>query len=81
MTEKDQSTNATATATDTDSVKYSDALARLQEIVEQIESTQIDVDDLELVVLEAVGLISLCRAKLTGAQTAVEQALSGLKSD
>ena len=79
MTEKDQSTNATATATD--SVKYSDALARLQEIVEQIESTQIDVDDLELVVLEAVGLISLCRAKLTGAQTAVEQALSGLKSD
>ncbi len=62
-------------------IRYQQAIERLEEIVEQIESSQIDIDDLEKVVSEAVGLISLCRARLTGAQTAVEQALNSLKPE
>lgn len=64
-----------------EAVKYSDALARLNEIVDEIESTQIDVDELEAVVKEAVTLITICRTRLAGTQTAVEQALAGLKAD
>ncbi len=62
-------------------MKYADALSRLYEIVEEVEATNIDVDELEAVVKEAVVLITLCRTKLAGTQTAVEQALSGLRSD
>jgi exodeoxyribonuclease VII small subunit len=51
------------------------------EIVDQIESTQIDVDELAAVVKEAVELISICRGKLAGTQNAVESALAGLKQD
>jgi exodeoxyribonuclease VII small subunit len=61
--------------------KYADALGRLYEIVELVESTSIDVDELEAVVKEAVTLIGVCRSKLAGTQIAVDQALAGLKSD
>jgi len=62
-------------------IKYADALSRLYQIVEEVEGTNIDVDELEAVVKEAVVLITVCRAKLAGTQSAVEQALSGLKAD
>ncbi len=62
-------------------IKYADAIARLTEIVDQIENTAIDVDELEAVVKEAVILINVCRTRLLGTQEAVEQALSGLKPE
>ena len=64
-----------------ETISYVDAMDRLHQIVDEIESAAIDVDDLAVVVKEAVGLIALCRAKLSGTQSAVEQALSGLRGD
>jgi exodeoxyribonuclease VII small subunit len=62
-------------------IKYADALSRLYQIVEEVEAANIDVDELEAVVKEAVLLITACRAKLAGTQSAVELALAGLKAD
>ncbi len=62
-------------------LSYGAAMERLSEIVEQIESTAIGVDELESAVKEAVCLINHCRSRLTGAQNAVEQALGGLRPE
>lgn len=62
-------------------IKYAEALSRLYQIVEMVEATNIDVDELEAIVKEAVVLITICRSKLSGTQSAVEQALAGLKAD
>lgn len=64
-----------------DDIKYADALERLNEIVAELEDSQIDVDELAAVVNEAVALIAICRTRLSSTQTAVEQALSNLRAD
>jgi exodeoxyribonuclease VII small subunit len=65
----------------TESMSYSAALARLQAIVAEIGSSDVDVDKLEGRVKEAVGLIEFCRAKLHGTQSAVEAALLSLDQE
>ena len=62
-------------------MKYAEAMIRLREIVELIETTQVDVDDLDAAVREAVGLITMCRLRLNGAQGAVDLALISLKGE
>ncbi|MDE1920498.1 MAG: exodeoxyribonuclease VII small subunit [Candidatus Omnitrophica bacterium] len=53
--------------------KYSKAVQRLDEIIGQIESDEIDVDELSLRVKEAVGLIKLCKAKIDKAEMEIKQ--------
>ncbi len=53
-------------------MKYRKAVERLEEIISQIESEDVDVDELATQVKEAVGLIRLCKAKIDKAQMQVK---------
>jgi len=54
-------------------VKYKKAVERLDEIITNIESDDIDVDELSLRVKEAVSLIKLCKSKIDKAEMEVKQ--------
>ncbi len=54
-------------------VKYNKAIKRLEEIIEKIESEEIDVDELSQKVSEAVTLIKTCKAKIEKAELEVKQ--------
>jgi len=58
---------------------YSEAMTRLEAIVERVERGDVDVDELAASVKEAAGLVRLCRDRLRGAKTQVEEALKGLE--
>ncbi|MDR1527288.1 MAG: exodeoxyribonuclease VII small subunit [Dysgonamonadaceae bacterium] len=45
-------------------LSYKEAFDRLQEIQELIEGDQLDVDELEVILKEAVGLLQTCKEKL-----------------
>ncbi len=60
---------------------YTESLSRIREIVEILESDQADIDLLETLTKEAVDLITHCRKRLNGVQTAVTQALRGLNME
>ncbi len=52
-------------------IKYSRAVKRLDEIVQKIESEEIDVDELSDKVKEAVELIKVCKEKIEKAEMEV----------
>jgi len=54
-------------------LKYSEALAELNAILEDMESETIEVDDLAEKVARASELISLCRAKLDTTEAQVKK--------
>ena len=54
-------------------LKYSKAIEKLEEIVNKIESEEIDVDELSAKVKEAVGLIKTCKSKIEKAELEVKQ--------
>jgi exodeoxyribonuclease VII small subunit len=60
---------------------YADSMKRLKELVAKLESAQVDVDEMEAVVKESVGLIASCRARLNTAQGSVDALLAGLSGD
>jgi len=45
-------------------LSYKDAFTRLQEIQDLIEAGRLDLDELSVVLKEAVGLSKICRDKL-----------------
>lgn len=55
---------------------YAQALERLDKIVAQIDSNQLDIDQLADKIKEANRLIAFCTAKLTKAEAEVEKLLS-----
>lgn len=55
---------------------YAQALDRLEKIVAQIDSNQLDIDQLADKIKEANRLIAFCTAKLTKAEAEVEKLLS-----
>ena len=55
---------------------YSEAMARLEKIVSQIDSNQLDIDQLADKIKEANELIAFCTDKLTKAESEVEKLLS-----
>lgn len=61
--------------------KYNKAMVRLEEIVHQIESEEIDVDDLAARVKEAVELIRVCKDKIEKAEMEVTEVVKTFKSD
>ncbi len=58
-------------------VKYSKSLKRLEEIIEKIESEEIDVDELSVSVKEAVTLIKTCKSKIEKAELEVKKVVDG----
>lgn len=62
-------------------VKYREAIERLDEIISQIESDEIDVDELSLQVKEAVNLVKLCKAKIDKAEMEVKQVVDDFSKE
>lgn len=59
---------------------YSEAIKRLEEIVNQIESNELEIDDLTEKIKEANQLIHSCTEKLTKIDQEVEKILIDRKS-
>ena len=55
---------------------YSEAIDRLEKIVAQIDSNQLDIDQLADSIKEANEIIAFCTAKLTKAEAEVEKLLA-----
>ncbi len=55
---------------------YAEAMARLEKIVAQIDSNELDIDQLADKIKEANELIAFCTAKLTKAEAEVEKLLA-----
>ena len=58
--------------------KYSKSIKRLEEIIEKIESEEIDVDELANKVKEAIGLIKDCKGKIERAELEVKKVVDDL---
>ena len=58
-------------------VKYSKSIKKLEEIIERIESEEIDVDELSAKVKEAVSLIKICKNKIEKAELEVKKVVDG----
>ncbi|GHV14048.1 hypothetical protein AGMMS49938_09520 [Fibrobacterales bacterium] len=59
-------------------LKYSEAVKRLEEILESIDHSSLGIDELADGVREAAGLIKQCRVILTNTEEGVRAALEGL---
>ena len=57
---------------------YADALAELEEILDELEDESLDVDTLATKVERASTLIRFCRDRITSARTQVEQIVADL---
>lgn len=55
---------------------YSEAIDRLEKIVAQIDSNELDIDQLAARIKEANEIITFCTAKLTKAEGEVEKLLA-----
>lgn len=53
-------------------LKYSQAVARLDEILEKIERGEVDIDELSQLVAEAADLVTLLRKKITAAEMQIK---------
>jgi exodeoxyribonuclease VII small subunit len=60
---------------------YSEAAARLEEILGRIEDGEVDIDELSGLVEEAAGLVRLCRDKIHAAETQVKTITERLERD
>lgn len=58
-------------------IKYSKSIKKLEEIIEKIESEEIDVDELSINVKEAVTLIKTCKNKIEKAELEVKKVVDG----
>ena len=61
-----------------DELGYADALAELEEILDQLEDDDVDVDVLSSKVERAAVLIRLCRGRIRAAQLRVEEIVADL---
>ena len=60
---------------------YTEAIAELEAIVEEIENEDISVDDLSKKVKRASELIRLCKTKLTKTEQEVNEVLKEIEGD
>ncbi|MCH2407806.1 MAG: exodeoxyribonuclease VII small subunit [Acidobacteriia bacterium] len=64
-----------------DEITYSLALEELQEIINDLESDQIDIDELAKKVERANELLQQCQKRLTSTQMQVEKIIEALNED
>ena len=62
-------------------IKYAKAMKRLEEIMQKIESEEVDIDDLSLRVKEAVELIKVCKSKIEKAEMEVKKVVADFESE
>ncbi|MDR0962849.1 MAG: exodeoxyribonuclease VII small subunit [Mediterranea sp.] len=60
---------------------YSQAIARLENIVRRIESNELEIDELADKIKEANVIIAFCETKLTKADKEIEKLLQGNKEN
>jgi len=62
-------------------VKYSEAVKRLEEILESIDRSDVGVDELADLVKEASDLIKVCRSILKNTEQSVQDSLKNLNEE
>ena len=62
-------------------VKYSEAMAELNDILGDLESERIDVDDVSQKVKRAIELIQLCRNKIENTELEVSKIVKDFDSE
>jgi len=60
-------------------VKYSEAVKRLEEILENVDRSNVGIDELADLVKEASDLIKTCRSILTNTERNVQESLEDLE--
>ena len=60
---------------------YSEAIARLDEILEDIDQSKVPIDVLAERVVEAAGLLKRCKSVLTETEGRVRDVLKGLEDE
>lgn len=65
---------------DDESIGYADAVAELDEILAQLDDDEVDIDVLSALVERAAQLITICRKRITVAQSQVEKIVEGLET-
>lgn len=61
-------------------LKYQEAMAKLEAILERVDNTDVGIDDLATQVQEATELLKTCRRILTETEKSVQGALESLDS-
>ena len=74
-------TKETNNANEENEISYSLALGELQEILNDLESDQIDIDELAKKVERANELLQQCQKRLTSTQMQVEKIIEALNED
>lgn len=72
--------DATIETGDDESIGYADAVAELDEILAQLDDDEVDIDVLSALVERAAQLITICRKRITVAQSQVEKIVEGLET-
>ena len=60
---------------------YSEAIAAIDEILEQIETGELDVDELASRVKQATELLKLCKSKLYNTSKEIEKVLKEMETE
>jgi exodeoxyribonuclease VII small subunit len=68
-------------AADPDEIGYAEALAELEDILDELDSDEVDVDVLGARVRRAAELLRLCRERIAGARFEVEQVVAELEAE
>jgi exodeoxyribonuclease VII small subunit len=63
------------------SLSYSEAIAAIDEILEQIETGELDVDELAARVKQATELLKLCKSKLFNTTREIEKVLKEMETE
>ena len=74
-------TKETSTTGENNEISYSLALEELQEIINDLESDQVDIDELAKKVERANELLQQCQKRLTSTQMQVEKIIEALNED
>jgi exodeoxyribonuclease VII small subunit len=61
-------------------IKYSEAVKRLEEILENVDRSNVGIDELADLVKEASDLIKTCRSILTSTEQNVQESLEDLEA-
>jgi len=62
-------------------LSYKDAVAEIEEILEQIETGELDVDELSEKVKRVSSLVALCREKLHSTEEEIEKILNEMDNN
>lgn len=65
---------------ETPAPRYSEAMERLQVLVQELESGRLDIDDMLARVQEAEELVAYCRLRLRDAGGSMEELIGRLKT-